>query len=354
MLLVALTYLAGAGLGEVAFALFDRKQQRGSYVRRLAAGVVSFAVVGAICVSGDLAPDGGPPLGHLRVAVVQGGGKRGLSDLEIPPSVVYAAALRTSRRVDRPVDLVLLPEDVVALSGPLRHSPESAQLAVLARKLHTALLVGVTETVGATQFKNEIVAYSSSGAITSVFEKVHRVPFGEYVPWRSFFSHLANLQAIPRDAIVGRGSGLMETSAGPVAALVSYEVFFADRGRSGVRAGGELIVVPTNTSSYPGEQAPGQEIAASRLQAIEEGRDLLQAAPTGYSAVIDNRGRVLQQTPLSSSAVLRATVALRNGSTVYTRLGDDPTLLLALCGAVVGWVELVLRRRRDARSARST
>jgi apolipoprotein N-acyltransferase len=107
------------------------------------------------------------------------------------------------------------------------------------------LLAGVTETAGATRFKNEVVAYSPSGAITAVFEKVHRVPFGEYVPWRSFFSHIANLQAIPRDAIVGHGSGLMATAAGPVAALVSYEVFFPDRGRSGVRAGGELIVVPT-------------------------------------------------------------------------------------------------------------
>ncbi len=237
----------------------------------------------------------------LRVALVQGGGTRGLSDLEIPPSVVYTAALRATRRVRPPVDLVLWPEDVVALSGPLRGSPESGQLAAIARRLRATLVAGVTETVGAKGFRNEIVAYSPSGALAAVFEKVHRVPFGEYVPWRSFFSHLANLRAIPRDAVAGHGSGLMATPAGDLAVLVSYEVFFPDRGRSGVRAGGRIIVVPTNTSSYPSEQAPAQEIAASRLQAIEEGRDLLQVAPTGYSAVIDNRGRVLQETSLSVS-----------------------------------------------------
>jgi apolipoprotein N-acyltransferase len=215
-------------------------------------------------------------------------------------------------------------------------------------------LVGVTETVGATRFRNEIVAYSPSGAIASVFEKVHRVPFGEYVPWRSFFSHFVNLQAIPRDAIVGHGSGLMTTSAGPLAVLVSYEVFFPDRGRSGVRAGGELLVVPTNTSSYASEQAPAQEIAAARLQAVEEGRDLLQVAPTGYSAVIDNHGRVLEQSPLSVSAVLFATVPLRDGSTLYTRLGDTPALVLAAAAVAAGWAELVFRRRRKAASEPSS
>ncbi len=119
-----------------------------------------------------------------------------------------------------------------------------------------------------------------------------------------------------------------------------------------MRAGGRLIVVPTNTSSYPSEQAPAQEIAASRLQAIEEGRDLLQVAPTGYSAVIDNHGTVLQETSLSASAVLNATVPLRDGETVYTRFGDAPTLVLALCAAVAGWADFVLRRRRGAAPAR--
>ena len=272
----------------------------------------------------------------LRVAIVQGGGRRGLSDVQVSASDVYAAALRATTIVHPPVELVLWPEDVVALGEPLKGSPQAAQLSAIARRLHTTLVAGITEPVGATQFRNEIVTYSPSGALVAVFEKVHRVPFGEYVPWRSFFSHLANLEAIPRDAIPGHGSGMISTPVGRVAVLVSYETFFPDRGRSGVTAGGRLILVPTNTSSYSSEQAPAQEMAASRLQAIEEGRDLLQAAPTGYSAVVDNRGDVLRLTRLSVSAVLRATVALRDGTTLYTRFGDLPTVLLALCRVTRG------------------
>jgi apolipoprotein N-acyltransferase len=141
----------------------------------------------------------------------------------------------------------------------------------------------------------------------------------------------------------------MATPAGRVAVLVSYEVFFPDRGRSGVRAGGELLLVPTNTSSYSSDQAPAQEIAASRLQAIEEGRDLIQAAPTGFSAVIDNDGNLLQRTRLSVPAVLTATVPLRDGTTLYTRFGDTPSLVLALCALLVGWGLAWQSSRRETR-----
>ena len=149
----------------------------------------------------------------------------------------------------------------------------------------------------------------------------------------------------------------MRTPAGDFAVLVSYEVFFADRGRSGVRAGGQLIVVPTNTSSYSNEQAPAQEIAASRLQAIEEGRDLIQAAPTGYSAVLDNRGNVRQQTSLSVAAVLRTRRSrCATGRRLYERGGDLPTIALALLAVAAGWAAgaraSVSSRRRSGSTGR--
>jgi apolipoprotein N-acyltransferase len=344
ILVAALTYLAGVALGNLVVALYRRRGVSRS--PDLLASCLGIVLVLALGLWGALAPDGGPPTRTDRVAIVQGGGRRGLSDLEVPASVVYAATLRATMRVHPPVALVLWPEDIVALTGPLAGSPEAMQLSGLAKRLHTTLLAGVTETVGSGQFRNEIVAYGPSGALVAVFEKVHRVPFGEYVPWRSFFSHLANLQAVPRDAIAGHGSGMIATPAGRLAVLVSYEVFFPDRGRSGVRAGGQLIIVPTNTSSYSSAQAPSQEIAASRLQAVAEGRDLLQAAPTGYSAVVNNRGAVLDRTALSVSAVLETSVALRAGRTLYCLWGDAPILLLALASALAGLVLGEFARRR--------
>jgi apolipoprotein N-acyltransferase len=174
------------------------------------------------------------------------------------------------------------------------------------------------------------------------FEKVHRVPFGEYVPYRSLISHLANLSGVPADAIPGHASGLLRTPAGPLGTLVSFEVFYANRSRTSVRAGAQLLIVPTNTSSYGAAQVPTQEVAADIVQAVETGRDLLQAAPTGYSTVVTPRGQVLQRSLLGRRQVLAATVPLRRGFTVYDHLGDLPVLLVALGALVAGWV----RQRR--------
>ena len=181
---------------------------------------------------GTVAPDGGVPVRTLRVALVQGGGQRGLSKQDIPPSTVFAAQVAATFVVANAhpsPGLVLWPEDVVALDRPLAGSPQAALLSRLARQLHATLLVGVTEPASATSFRNEVVAWGPSGHIVGVFEKVHRVPFGEYVPFRSLFSHFADLSGVPVDAIPGHGTGLMRTPAGPLGLLVSFEIFYAGR-----------------------------------------------------------------------------------------------------------------------------
>jgi len=187
------------------------------------------------------------------------------------------------------------------------------------------------------------VAFGPDGTVTGRYEKVHRVPFGEYVPWRSFFAHLGNLSAVSRDAVPGTGTGVLTTPVGPLGAMISYEVFYADRGRAPVRAGAQLLVVPTNTSSYASAQIPTQEIAASQVQATQLGRDLLQAAPTGYTAWITHRGDLLTRSALGARQLVPADLHRRSGTTVYVRWGDAPELVVSLLALATGW-HLSLRR----------
>jgi apolipoprotein N-acyltransferase len=314
-------------------------------------GAVAVAAVAAVALVADHAPDGGPPVGTVSTAAVQGGGARGFRKSQIDPAVVLAAQLSATgllqqRDGGHATQLVLWPEDVVSLGTALDGSPEESALAALARNLRTTLVVGVTETVSSTAFRNEMVAFGPDGTLVARFEKVHRVPFGEYVPDRGFFSHLANLSAVPLDAVPGTGTGLMDTPAAPLGAMISYEVFYADRGRASVRSGAQLLIVPTNTSSYATAQVPTQEIAASEVQAVQQGRDLLQAAPTGYSAAITNRGTLLERSALGPAQIVSATLARRVGWTVYVRFGDLLPLALSGLGLLAGWL-VVGRRRRD-------
>ena len=304
------------------------------------AGVVVAGIV-VLAAAGAAAPDGGAPVRTLQVALVQGGGARGLSKEQVSPTTVYdaqlAATLALNGRAVSP-DLMLWPEDVVALNRSLVGSPEAAQLSRLARVLRTTLVAGVTEPASPTTFRNEIVAWGPSGRIVAVFEKVHRVPFGEYVPGRSFVAHFADLSGVPTDAVPGHGTGLMRTPAGPLGVLVSFEIFYAGRSHASVRAGAELLAVPTNTSSYSTSQVPAQEIAAAKVQAVETGRDLVQAAPTGFSAVVTQRGVLVQRSVLGARQVLTGTAALRRGMTPYDHWGDLPVLLLSAFALAAGWL----------------
>ncbi len=345
LLLTAGVYAGGVVVATLAAWWWARRRRLpgpglvGSAV--VAAGLVALTVVGAV------APDGGAPVRSLRVALVQGGGRRGLSQEQVSPTAVYEAQLAATYPVTaaRPAPaLVLWPEDVVALNGPLAGSPEAALLSRLAAELHTTLLVGVTYPVSGTAFRNEIVAWGPHGRVVGVFEKVHRVPFGEYVPYRSFFAHFASLSGVPLDAVPGHGSGLMRTPAGPLGILVSFEVFYAGRSHSSVRAGAELLAVPTNTSSYSTSQVPAQEVAADVVQAIETGRDLVQAAPTGFTTVVTQRGVVDRRSTLGQRQVLTATVALRRGLTPYDHWGDLPVLILSAVALVGGWMRQLRRR----------
>jgi apolipoprotein N-acyltransferase len=171
------------------------------------------------------------------------------------------------------------------------------------------------------------------------------------VPYRSFFAHLGNLSAVPLDAVPGTGTGLLPTPAAPLGAMISYEIFYADRGRPSVRAGAQLLIVPTNTSSYATSQVPTQEIAAAKVQAVQLGRDLLQAAPTGYSAAVTNRGVLLDRSVLGARQVVFATLARRTGTTVYVRFGDVPVLVLSGLALAGGWLLAGRRRRADVHRA---
>ncbi len=305
--------------------------------------------LGALVLVGVWSPDGGAAVGTLRVALVQGGGARGVSKEQVSPTAVFAAQVAASFEILqhhlRP-QLVLWPEDVIALARPLRGSSEASFMSDLSAYLHATVVAGVTEPAPGNMFRNEIVAWGPRGTIVAEFEKVHRVPFGEYVPYRGLISHLADLSGVPTDAVPGHGSGLLRTPAGPLGTLVSFEVFYASRSHESVRDGAQLLIVPTNTSSYGSAQVPTQEVAADRIQAVETGRDLVQVAPTGYSTVVTPQGTVLQRSVLSRRQVLSATVPLRRGFTPYDHWGDLPVLLLALGALLVGW-------RRQVRSHHS-
>ncbi len=308
--------------------------------RWLAAGVAGLVVV--VAMSAVAVAPRGEPVGDLRVALVQGGGPQGTRAWNTDEREVFDRHLEASEEIEPPVDLVVWPEDVVDVDD-LEASDEGEKLAELARDLDTTLIAGVVEDAGPDHFLNASVAYSPEGEIVDRYDKVHRVPFGEYVPLRWLLEPFGGESLTARDAIIGDQPALLDTPAGQLSVAISWEIFFGDRVREGVEDGGQIVLNPTNGSSFTGTLVQTQQIASSRMRAIESDRWLLQVAPTGFSAVIGPDGTVHQRSAVSQQVVLHDTVGLREGTTLYTRLGMGPAVAVALASLALGW--LVARRR---------
>jgi apolipoprotein N-acyltransferase len=324
--------LAVSGLVAVAGVALSAALARRWRPVAIAAGVVVAATaLGAVAPRGEA-------VGTLDVAAVQGGGEQRTRATTSDPDVVFARHLAASDLVTAPVDLVLWPENVVAVEALFAGSSEEQALAGLARRLDAPVVAGITERVSDTEFLNASVVVLPDGTVGSRYDKVLRVPFGEYVPFRPLIERLAPDAGLPRrDARAGTAPAVLTTPVGPMGIAISWEVFFTHRAADGVAAGGELLLNPTNGSSYWLTQVQTQQVASSQLRAIETGRWVVQAAPTGFSAIVTPDGDVVERTSIGEQAVVQHTVERRRGDTIATRLGSWPVVVLALGAVGLGW-----------------
>jgi len=234
---------------------------------------------------------------------------------------------------------VLWPEDVVDTDRTVQEAEEGRELEELAAQLDATLIVGTVEGVSNEEFRNSSQVVTAEGEWIDQFIKVQRVPFGEFVPFRTLIEKVAPDTLASRDATVSHQSGLLTTPEAKLATVISWEVFFGHRARSGVAAGGEILYNPTNGATYTGTLVQTQQVASTRLRAIETGRWAVQVSPTGFSAFVSPTGEVFQRSSQVHPRVeVRRGMPLRDGETWYVRWGDTPARVLAVLLLAAGWV----------------
>ncbi len=345
---------------QVGFALAGPSPFVPAIARRARAaqwhGAVGLAAAVCVVVVAGVAPSGSATDRSLRVAAVQGGGPQGTHAIHTDSRVVVDRHLAATRTIEPgTVDMVVWPENVIDVVEFVS-SVELDEVAAEARRIGADVVVGITEDIAPTAdrpqggFLNAQVVVTPSGDVISRYEKVRRVPFGEYMPLRGLLDALgAPVDQVPRDAIAGTGPAVIELSSGDrLAVVISWEVFFGDRAADGVDHGGRVIVNPTNGSSYTGTILQTQQVASSRLRAVETGRWVVQVSPTGFSAFVSDEGDVFDRTSVSESRVIVHEVPLRTGTTWYQAIGVWPfrVVLVAVFGA--SWCA---GRRREQRRA---
>jgi apolipoprotein N-acyltransferase len=307
--------------------------------------VVFSALITLIVCAGFIAPRGNDTGETRTIAAVQGGGPQGTLAINTNPRDVVERHLAATRAISSTnLDMVIWPENVIDVAD-FYDSDERVEIAEQAARLGAPFVVGITEDMNARYFTNAQIVVNEDGTLGDRYDKVRRVPFGEFVPLRGLLETLgAPVDRIPRDALAGSDIARLQVGNTTVGVAISWEVFFSGRANEGVEAGGSMLVNPTNGSSYTGTILQTQQIASSRLRAIENGRWLVQVSPTGFSAFISPTGEVFDRTGVSEQRVLERTINLRSGRTLFSNLGDLPFIVVMV--AVLASLAFIARKRR--------
>jgi apolipoprotein N-acyltransferase len=171
---------------------------------------------------------------------------------------------------------------------------------------------------------NSIYVVDRDGSVLSVYDKVHLVPFGEYLPFQELLESLGlrQLTKLQGGFLAGdRRRALAVPDAPPFLPLICYEIIFPDEAvPKGERPGWLLNV--TNDGWFGNSSGPYQHLQQARVRAIEQGLPLVRAANTGISAVVDPFGRIVSELPLGTEGVIDSGLPESRDPTLYLRGGD--------------------------------
>lgn len=199
--------------------------------------------------------------------------------------------------------------------------------------------MGVLRSDAGGQYYNSIMTLADH---VSFYDKHHLVPFGEYFPVPSFVRHWLALMDLPySDFTAGPAGQAPVAAAGTVLAQsICYEDAYGSDNLAAI-ARADLLVNVTNDAWFGHSWARYQHFQIARMRAIEARRPLVRAANDGVSALVGERGEVLERAAEYQPTVLSGTVQPRAGLPPYVRMGNPPVIVLALLGA-----GLAIRRRR--------
>ena len=220
-------------------------------------------------------------------------------------------------------DLVVWPETAVPFF--LRHDPRRHVVEKVAAEISAPLLVGAPDRGGELNSRYTVSAFliTPKNGIAGKYDKIHLVPFGEYVPLRRilFFVNKITQGAIG-DFTPGTEFTVFSIPAGRFGVSISYEIYFPSEVRRFVQNGAEFLVNITNDAWYGRSAAPYQHLAMVVFRAVENRRYLVRAANTGISAVVAPDGRILSASGFFERTALKATIAANSSLTPYARYGD--------------------------------
>ncbi len=327
---------------------------RGAAVAVAAALAVPLAGAAAwLPLPGSSLTDGGPT---STVAVIQGdvpragldfnAQRRAVLDNHVEQTLQLAADVAAGRQA-RP-DVVLWPENSSDID-PYTNADAARRIQQAAEAIGAPVLVGAVVEGPGRFVSNTAIVWDPETGPGDTYVKRHPVPLAEYVPARSFFRFFSEkVDLVRRDFAKGSEVGVLDVGGVRLGDLICFEVVYDGLVRDVVDGGAGMIVVQTNNATFGYTDESAQQLAMSRLRAVEFGRTVAVVATSGISAIVAPDGSVVRQSGLFTPDVFVEAVAQRDDVTVAQRLGAAPEWVLAALGlgALLVVVRSGLARRR--------
>ncbi len=261
-----------------------------------------------------------------------------------------AAAEQVAREEIPAPDLVLWPENASDID-PVRNADAADVIAAAVSAIDAPVVVGGLLEEPADHVSNVSLLYlPGEEAPVDRYTKRRPVPFAEYIPYRAFFRVISKqVDLVPRDFVAGDGVGLLQvpTDDGvlPLGIGICFEVVIDEVMRDSVRAGAEVMAIPTNNATFGLTDESVQQLAASRVMAVVLGRPIVHISTVGVSGLVAPDGSVSEQTELFTRDILTGSVPRRTELTPAVRLGAWPQTLAVLVLAGMTLLTAVQRRR---------
>ncbi|CAN5705321.1 apolipoprotein N-acyltransferase [soil metagenome] len=282
--------------------------------------------------------------------------RRAVLDNHVTETLQLADEVRAGR-APQP-QFVIWPENSSDID-PLANPDAKAQITVAAQAIGAPMLVGgvvarpewTPENPAAS---NTVIVWDPAMGPGERHDKQIIQPFGEYLPWRSFFAHLSSYAARAGFFVPGSGTGVVHAAGVPIGITTCWEVIFDRAARESVLNGAQVLAVPANNATF--DQAMSeQQLAFAKARAVEHNRYVVVAGTVGISAVIAPDGHELARTSFFQPAFLDMAVRLKTALTPATRWGPITQSLLVAAGIAAvlaaimhnGGLTRPIRRRRQ-------
>ncbi len=315
-----------------------------------AATVAIMPLAGVILRPTLPAPDDGTRT--ITVAAIQGSvprlgldfnaQRRAVLDNHVRRTEELAAAVDRGEAA-RP-DVVIWPENSSDID-PLRNADAAAEITEASERIGAPILVGAVLVNGDRTTTNSVMVWNGAQGPADRHDKKIIQPFGEYLPMRSFFRLFSSYADQAGHFVPGNGDGSVTAAGIPIGVATCYEVAFDRAFRQSMDSGAQLLTVPTNNATFGRSEMTYQQLAMSRVRAVEHGRALVVAATTGVSGIITADGTLTQRTRQLDPAALVAQLPLRDTTTIATRIGAAPEVVSVILTAI-GVALTFFRRRR--------